>query len=92
MFTASRAKLSAATSIAKLRGQAKNNLYPQPEGTLGEHMQKHGTDLSDTLYGKNMVVNLILLWFIATHHVQKGYFKIQSVSKWLSDTVCTISL
>lgn len=61
VFTASRAKLSAATSIAKLRGQAKNNLYPQPEGTLGEHMQKHGTDLSDTLYGKNMVVNLRII-------------------------------
>ena len=37
----------------KIRGQAKNNLYPQPEGTLGEHMHKHGTDLgSDSPFGK----------------------------------------
>ena len=49
---ASRAKLSAASSIAKIRGQAKNALYPQPEGTLGEHMQKHGTDLGEgSLFG-----------------------------------------
>ncbi|XP_052276613.1 endophilin-A2-like isoform X2 [Dreissena polymorpha] len=52
---ASRAKLSAASSIAKLRGQAKNALYPQPEGTLGEHMQKHGQDLGEaSTFGQSL--------------------------------------
>ncbi|XP_052792953.1 endophilin-A3-like isoform X3 [Mya arenaria] len=52
---ASRAKMSAATSIAKIRGQAKNSLYPQPEGTLGEYMAKHGTDMGeDSLFGQSL--------------------------------------
>jgi endophilin-A len=30
-----------------MRGQAKNNPYPQPEGTLGEVMIKNGKDLGE---------------------------------------------
>lgn len=53
---ASRAKLSAIGSFQKIRGQAKSNLYPQPEGTLGEHMQKHGADLGEeSLFGQSLV-------------------------------------
>ena len=36
-----------------MRGQAKTAAYPQPEGTLGEHMCKHGKDLGeDSTFGK----------------------------------------
>lgn len=36
-----------------MRGQAKTAAYPQPEGTLGEHMLKHGKDLGeDSAFGK----------------------------------------
>ena len=36
-----------------MRGQSKVNMYPQPEGTLGEHMLKNGRDLGDdNSYGK----------------------------------------
>lgn len=44
---ASRAKLSITNNLSKMRGQAKNNPYPQPEGTLGEVMIKNGKDLGD---------------------------------------------
>lgn len=30
-----------------MRGQVKNNPYPQPEGTLGEAMIKNGKELGD---------------------------------------------
>ncbi|XP_060067219.1 endophilin-A3-like isoform X1 [Ylistrum balloti] len=46
---ASRAKIFAANSFSKMRGQAKNTSYPQPEGTLGEHMIKHGKDLGEEM-------------------------------------------
>ncbi|XP_064619807.1 endophilin-A-like isoform X2 [Lineus longissimus] len=37
--------------VSKLKGQSnKTALYPQPEGTLGECMSKHGTDLGDDSY------------------------------------------
>ena len=50
---ASRAKMQTANTINKLRGQSKVNMYPQPEGTLGEHMIKHGRDLGDdNVFGK----------------------------------------
>ncbi|KAL3866369.1 hypothetical protein ACJMK2_043673 [Sinanodonta woodiana] len=53
---ASRAKLAAVNSFQKIRGQAKNVLYPQPEGILGEYMQKHGRDLGeDTPFGSSLV-------------------------------------
>ncbi|XP_060576915.1 endophilin-A3-like isoform X2 [Ruditapes philippinarum] len=53
---ASRAKLSAMGSFQKIRGQAKSTLYPQPEGVLGEHMQKHGQDMGeDSLFGQSLV-------------------------------------
>ncbi|KAJ8299839.1 hypothetical protein KUTeg_022586 [Tegillarca granosa] len=53
---ASRAKLSAVTTFSKLRGQAKNSLYPQPEGTLGEYMIKHGKDLGDdSAFGASLI-------------------------------------
>ena len=45
--SASRAKLAAMNSVAKIRGQAKHNLYPQPEGSLGDCMIKYGRDLGD---------------------------------------------
>ena len=36
-----------------MRGQSKVNMYPQPEGTLGEYMIKHGRDLGDdNCFGK----------------------------------------
>lgn len=44
---ASRAKLWTVNNLSKMRGQVKNNPYPQPEGTLGETMIKHGKDLGD---------------------------------------------
>ncbi|KAK3098588.1 hypothetical protein FSP39_021033 [Pinctada imbricata] len=53
---ASRAKLMAVNSISKIRGHAKNATYPQPEGTLGEHMIKHGKDL-----GEDMLFSACLL-------------------------------
>ena len=41
-------------TFSKLRGQAKNALYPQPEGVLGETMIKHGKDLGDEApFGKD---------------------------------------
>ena len=46
-------KLATANTVQKIRGQAKNALYPQPEGTLGETMQKHGKDLGEeSLFGE----------------------------------------
>ncbi|VDI76682.1 endophilin-A [Mytilus galloprovincialis] len=35
-------KLRTVNTISKMRGQAKTGGLPQPEGTLGEHMCKHG--------------------------------------------------
>lgn len=56
MKTASRAKLSAVNSISKLRGTAKHNPYPQPEGQLGDCMTKHGRDMGeDSHFGKVLV-------------------------------------
>lgn len=53
---ASRAKLSAVNSISKLRGTAKHNPYPQPEGQLGDCMTKHGRDMGeDSHFGKVLV-------------------------------------
>lgn len=41
------------TTVHKVRGEAKVSRYPQPEGLLGETMQKGGTDLGDdSLFGK----------------------------------------
>lgn len=40
-------------NFSKVRGTTKNVSYPQPEGTLGEHMIKHGKDLGeDMMFGK----------------------------------------
>ena len=47
LFSASRAKLSAVNTVSKFRGQAKNALYPQPEGQLGECMVKYGKELGE---------------------------------------------
>ena len=45
-------KLATTNTVQKIRGHAKSNLYPQPEGTLGDTMQKHGKDLGeDSLFG-----------------------------------------
>lgn len=40
-------------SINKVRGQANQTLYPQPEGLLGECMIKNGREMgSDSLFGR----------------------------------------
>ena len=45
--------MASVSAFQRMRGQAKNNLYPQPEGTLGEFMLKHGADLGEaSLFGK----------------------------------------
>ena len=52
-LVASRMKLATANTVQKFRGQAKSTLYPQPEGTLGETMQRHGKDLGEeSLFGQ----------------------------------------
>lgn len=51
--TASRAKMQAISAVSRMRGTSKVNMYPQPEGTLGETMLKHGRDLGDdNMFGK----------------------------------------
>ncbi|PVD19515.1 hypothetical protein C0Q70_20004 [Pomacea canaliculata] len=53
---ASRAKMTTVNTISKIRGQQKVILYPQPEGTLGEYMIKHGRDLGDdNCFGQSLV-------------------------------------
>ncbi|XP_068694479.1 endophilin-A2-like [Montipora capricornis] len=48
-----RAKLAMQSTVHKVRGEAKVSRYPQPEGTLGETMQKGGQDLGDdSLFGQ----------------------------------------
>lgn len=50
---ATRAKMAAAKSFSKIRGQTNSNLYPQPEGLLGDSMIKFGKDLGeDSLFGQ----------------------------------------
>ncbi len=44
---ASRARLALSNNLCKMRGQARTNPYPQPEGVLGESMVKHGKELGD---------------------------------------------
>lgn len=45
--------MSTRNAISKIRGQEQKILYPQPEGTLGDYMVKHGTDLGeDSLFGQ----------------------------------------
>lgn len=48
---ASRAKLAISNNLCKMRGQTKTNPYPQPEGTLGESMIKHGATM-DSSFGR----------------------------------------
>lgn len=53
---ASRARMVALKSMHKIRGQASQTLYPQPEGQLGECMMKYGRELgSDNLFGQSLV-------------------------------------
>ncbi|XP_005089724.1 endophilin-A3 isoform X2 [Aplysia californica] len=53
---ASRAKMSTRNAISKMRGQEQRMLYPQPEGTLGDHMHKHGSDLGvESVFGACLV-------------------------------------
>lgn len=50
---AARAKLTMQSTVHKVRGEAKVSKYPQPEGLLGETMQKGGYDLGDeSLFGQ----------------------------------------
>lgn len=46
---ASRTKMMVVNNFSKVRGTTKNVSYPQPEGTLGEHMIKHGKDLGEEM-------------------------------------------
>ena len=65
LFSASRAKLSAVNSISKLRGQAKNALYPQPEGQLGECMIRYGNELgNESEFGKYLLVVSVQVNFV----------------------------
>lgn len=51
-----RAKLSTALTMSKMRGQTKNSRYPQPEGNLGDCFLKFGRDLGeDSLFGQALV-------------------------------------
>ncbi|KAL9986811.1 hypothetical protein ACROYT_G001012 [Oculina patagonica] len=50
---AARAKLTMQSTVHKVRGEAKVTRYPQPEGQLGETMQKGGHDLGEeSLFGQ----------------------------------------
>lgn len=52
-ISASRTKMMVVNNFSKVRGTTKNVSYPQPEGTLGEHMIKHGKDLGeDMMFGE----------------------------------------
>ncbi|XP_055334213.1 endophilin-A-like isoform X2 [Paramacrobiotus metropolitanus] len=53
---ASRAKMNAINSMAKMRGQAKQHAYPQPEGVLGDTMYKYGGDLgAESVFGQSLM-------------------------------------
>ena len=61
LFAASRAKLMTQAAVAKMRRTHVNNLYPQPEGTLGEVLSKHGKDLGyDSGFGELQKILLVL--------------------------------
>lgn len=92
---ASRAKMTTVNTISKIRGQQKVILYPQPEGTLGEYMIKHGRDLGDdncfgellclyncTLLKKNptLFIYLFIIYYILV-------FIIESMM-WRRECVC----
>ncbi|OON14721.1 BAR domain protein, partial [Opisthorchis viverrini] len=52
---AHRAKMLTMNTLNKLQGKAKSSVYPQPEGQLGDCMQKYGRDLGpDSCYGRKI--------------------------------------
>jgi len=53
-----RARLWTVNNLSKMRGQSNKNPYPQPEGTLGESMIKHGKDLGDESSFGNALVDM----------------------------------
>ncbi|XP_028986605.1 endophilin-A2-like isoform X2 [Betta splendens] len=53
---ATRTKLSMLNTVSKIRGQVRSPGYPQPEGLLGECMNKYGRDMGeDTNFGGALV-------------------------------------
>ncbi|KAF7260389.1 hypothetical protein EG68_02328 [Paragonimus skrjabini miyazakii] len=51
-----RAKLLTMNTLNKLQGKSKSANYPQPEGQLGECMQKYGRDMGpDSCYGQCLI-------------------------------------
>ena len=72
LFAASRAKLMTQAAVAKMRRTHVNNLYPQPEGTLGEVLSKHGKDLGyDSGFGELQKILLVLklMWWVRSWNV-----------------------
>lgn len=61
--SASRTKMMVVNNFSKVRGTTKNVSYPQPEGTLGEHMIKHGKDLGEEMmFGEWLSVLFASFW------------------------------
>ena len=56
-ISASRTKMMVVNNFSKVRGTSKSVPYPQAEGTLGEHMIRHGKDLGeDMMFGECMLL------------------------------------
>lgn len=66
-ISASRTKMMVVNNFSKVRGTTKSVPYPQAEGTLGEHMIRHGKDLGeDMMFGECMLLTrkscVLLQW------------------------------
>lgn len=68
LFIGNRAKLAMQASWSKVKGKQVNSLYPQPEGTLGETLLKHGTELGDNSeFGKwgSYTLRCSAMWLVS---------------------------